>query len=948
VAIPFLKSLADHIYQDYKDNTENLCIVLPNKRGALFLKKHLATVYQKTIWLPAMISAEDLVAELSGLKTLEELDLLCHLYESYKACYGEKAETFDSFARWGHLILQDFNEIDRYLADSSKLYENLKEIKVIENWSLGQEQLSEFQINYLEFMGSLGNIYRHFTSFLLKNGWAYQGLAYREAVKNLESTTYGNQYHKIIFAGFNALNTAEMKIFNHFFRSGKANLVWDADNYYLNNSQHEAGFFLRKNFGFFHQKEPKFIENNFTYEKKIEVVSVPRQIGQAQVVKQCLEKFIERKIPLDKVAVVLANEKLLWPVLKQIPAQVEFVNITMEYPLRYTSTYALMDALIQIQMAYSKQARKQKYLYYRDLTALLNQPLFNTWLRASGATIETRDIVRRLGERNISFITSKYHETLFENDVQYFIPVISEYESMNAFCTMLINFLEKLQEYFIDAPAANDIQLELEYLHIFIRNLNRLKDILTQYPHFSEIRSFKQLFSQVLGSSSAPFIGEPLRGLQVMGVLETRTLDFEYLILLNVNESVLPSGKSVNSFIPNDLKRAFDLPLYAEKDAIYSYHFYRLLQRAKEVVITYDSETDTFGKGEKSRFITQLQLEMPHYSKTVSISEFTAVQEEMPDTIGNEIKIAKTEKNLDNILNKVSNEERSGFSPSSLMAYKDCSLKFYFRYEAGLKEIKVVEESAEAGTFGTILHSALETLYSEFTGKQIPAATLKNKLNAVDEAVKAGFREYFNSDELSGKSLLQFEVIKTYVDKLIKSDLQLLENLKGKTLELKALETEFKTPLRLNINNTPATVFISGTTDRLDMHSGNLRIIDYKSSVRDTDRFEFSGFDTLFEDKRYDKQLQLMIYCWLLYKNNFCDPTIMQPMIIPFREFSNTPRMLTGKDKKPLQFSSEFLDEFEQHLKHFIEKIFDQSSVFTQTEDKDSCIYCDFRLICNR
>jgi hypothetical protein len=962
MAKPFLKLIAEHIYNNYKDSVENLCIVLPNKRGSLFLKQHLGTAFSKTIWLPNIISAEDLIAELSGLKVLEELDLMCHLYESYKTCYGPKAEAFDSFAKWGQLILQDFNEIDRYLADSEQLYENLKDIKVIENWSLNEEVLSEFQINYLEFMASLGAIFKHYSAFLLSNNWAYQGLAYKQAVTNLKSNISLNQYHKILFCGFNALNAAELKIFNYLFIQKKADILWDADEYYLNNKNHEAGLFLRKNFEFFNQKTPSFIEKHFLEEKNIEIISVPKQIGQAQVVKQSIQKCIDDNIPLDKVAIVLANEKLLWPVLQQLPEGVEFVNITMEYPLRYTSTYAVIDALLQIQINYTKQTKKYKHLYYKDFIALLRQPLFNTYLTANNNKADVNEIINSIINKNISFITQKHLESFFGEDSHTILPFLTETTNVNKLCSDLLTCLQTLQEYFTEHKATNQTYLELEYLEIFIKNLNRLSEVLLKYPHFHDIKSFKQLFNQVVGNSTAPFIGEPLRGLQIMGVLETRTLDFEHLIIINVNEAVLPSGKSVNSFIPNDLKRAFGLPLYLEKDAIYSYHFYRLLQRAKDITITYDSETDTFGKGEKSRFVTQLQLELTKYSSVISINETVASSPEMPERLKNEISIEKTSQSLELILKKAANNDKySALSPSALIVYKECGLKFYFKYGAGLKEIKKVEESAESNTFGSILHLSLENLYKENIGKILSIPFLNEQIKKTEQVVKQSFETYFETKELSGKNILQYEVIKVYVEKLIKNDIQWLEELKeqNQILTLKDLEKEFSASIEIELShraqsrsdNTdikPTAIYIKGKIDRLDSHNQTLRIIDYKNSIKLTDKFVFTGFEDLFTKTNYNKQFQLIMYAWLIYKNNYCETEQMQPGIIPFKEFLNEPKFLTTADKQPLKFSHQFFNDFENHLKKFITDIFNSENKFNQTDDIDLCEYCSYNLICNR
>ncbi len=948
MAKPFLKLVAEYVFENYKDNLEQLCIILPNKRGALFLKNYLAQTYGKTIWLPTIISAEELITELSGLKTLEEIDLICYLYDSYKVCYGPEAENFDSFAKWGQLILQDFNEIDRYLADSEQLYENLKDIKVLENWSLGAETLSEYQSSYLKFMNSLGAIYKHFSNFLVSKKWAYQGLAYKYAVKNFDSSTYPDQFHKMIFCGFNALNAAELNIFNKLHLQKKADILWDADNYYLTDSNQEAGLFLRNNFHLFKQKEPTFIGEHFKEEKEINIISVPKQIGQAQVVKQSIQKFIDAKIPLDKVAVVLANEKLLWPVLQQLPPEVQYVNITMEYPLRYTSTYSLIEQLLQLQISFSKQNRQHKTIYHKDLVALLRQPVFASYLTSKNPTLSVSKIIDQLTQRNISFVSSKMLLELFNSNNEQLIllqPIIS----VKIICDQFLNLLQNIKELFILQAQNNQSSLELEYLQIIIKNFNRLTEIIQKYPHFNDILSLKQLFNQVVGSTSAPFIGEPLRGLQIMGVLETRTLDFDHIIFVNVNEGVLPSGKTVNSFIPNDLKRAFGLPLYLEKDAIYAYHFYRLLQRAKDVIITYDSETDTFGKGEKSRFVTQLQLELQVTHPNIKIKEEVALYPSFPAELDNTITIIKDDEILAPIYKKAtSNEEYRALSPSGLITFKECALKFYFRYSAKLKETKEVEESAEANTFGSILHLSLENLYKEFIGTVLNAEQLKEKLKIVESTVHNSFTSFFDNPEIVGKGLLQKEVIKVYVEKLLKNDIAFINKLQknNQYLSLNNLEQEFSAPLEINIKNTPTTIYIKGKIDRIDSYQGNVRIIDFKSSIKQTDKFDFKSFDDLFLNTDYNKQFQLIIYAWLLYKNNFCAPEQMQPCIIPFKNFLDEPKYIS-KDKSRLVFTNEFLTDFENELRRSIELIFDQNIPFSQTDNEDIHEYCPFNTICN-
>lgn len=948
----FLKLVAQHIHTHYKDNVEKLCIVLPSKRGAIFLKQHLAQTFAKTIWLPHILSAEELIAELSGLSVINDIDLICALYESYTSCYGNDAEPFDSFVKWGHLILQDFNEIDRYLADPKQLYENLKDIKVIENWSLSAEELSTYQKNYLRFMGSLGNVYRHFSELLLSRKQAYQGLAYREAVKNLEHSVFADQWHKLLFCGFNALNDAEVRIFKRYIASGKAEVLWDADTYYLKDTHQEAGAFLRKNQEFFPQKEFNFVGNHFSEPKQIDVISVPKQTGQAMVVRQLIQNYIREEIPLDKVAIVLANEKMLWPVLKLLPGEVKAVNITMEYPLRYTSPFSFFDLIIKIQTRRASNT-SQTALYYKDLIECLRQPFFNFYLQRKALLPKVNKVIEEIQTKNHAFISPAFLAELFGEAFEHLKPVFAIWESAYKAAEAVQFIISESIAAIEQLDATMFTRLELEYLNVLQKSMNRVTAVMNQYPYFSSLVAFRQLFLQIVGAASVAFLGEPLRGLQIMGVLETRTLDFEHVIFVNVNEGVLPGGKTVNSFIPNDLKRAFGLPLYLEKDAIYAYHFLRLLQRAKHIHITYDSETDTFGKGEKSRFVTQLQMEMAKRCPQLKIEEYVATPQNFRTSELQKIEIDKNEETLAAIINKLtSTDAYAGLSASALNTYKECSLRFYYRYGTHLKELQLLEESAEANTFGNVLHASLEQLYKPMLSKVISETFLQNQLKLVDETVTQQFLTYFSkSDAALGKNVLQQEVLKAYVGKAIRNDAQQVKRLQHENtfLTLLGVEKNYQSSLAVEINGKIQTVIIKGTIDRLDKSGNNIRIIDYKTSVQQSDKFYFENLDTLFEDPEYNKQFQLFLYTWLVFKNEKVQPEQLQPAIIAFKQFTQKPEFIKDKTtKQALAFSVELLHQFEIRLQQAIQTILDTSLPFSQTADKKRCEFCAYLQICQR
>jgi len=948
----FLNLVAQHIHLHYKDSVENVCIVLPSKRGAIFLKDHFHKVFTKTTWLPDIQSAEEFIEELSGLKAADEIDLIAFLYESYLACFTGDKEPFDKFSKWGHLMIGDFNEIDRYLVDAKQIYQNLADIKEIENWSLGEEKLSPTQQNYLDFMGGIGEIYQHFSKQLLQRGIGYQGLIYRKASENFIDHPSLNKYSKILFCGFNALNAAETKIYKHLQTVGKAEMLWDIDNYYFEDANQEAGLFLRRNFTEFDASQNNFSASHFKTNKEIHITSVAGQMGQAQLVHDEILKLINKGISLTKVAVVLANEKLLWPVLKVLPKEVEHVNITMEYPIRYTQAYSFIDLLFTIQLNFQTKTRSSGSVYFKEFISVLQHPFFGVLLKSKEQNFNVSTIVDQITRDNFVFIGQKYIRDAFNQLPPLFTDLFKPWPSSNEGNKVLVSVIEAIREYYIQLFENNITHLELEYMEVLLRAFTRISDVIQKYTlYYADVRSYRQLYVQTVGSATVPFIGEPLKGLQIMGVLETRTLDFEYLIMVGVNEGVLPSGKSINSFLPNDLKRVFNLPLYYEKDAIYAYHFYRLLQRSSFVHLIYDSETDEFGKGEKSRFISQLQFELKQYHSGHSITDHSAVSPS-PVYVDDTLKIEKNNEILAKIDAKLKSDDKyGGLSPSALNIFKECSLKFYFRYGAGLKEIKEVEESAEANTFGSILHLTLENLYKPYVGKTLAEEDLFKMRTEYEQEVEKAFRTHFKETTIQGKNYLQVEVLKVYVKRMIEQDIDNVKQLKkqNKGLKILHLESGWQAPINVDVNGKAETIYVQGKIDRIDDLGGQIRVIDYKNSIKDDDKFTFKDLDTLFGDKTYNKQLQLFIYVWLLYKNEPGYLKNLQPGIIPFKRFLKKPKQITvGKSGEPLLFNEELLKDLETHLSKFVGNILDLTVPFSQTEDQKVCEFCDFRVICNR
>lgn len=948
---PFLQYIAQYIHEHHANDTEHLCIVLPNKRGALYLKQHLAKVFQKTIWLPTIISAEELVAELSGLQQADSIDLICDLYAVYTEILKEKAEPFEAFAKWGTLMLQDFNEADRYLVDTNSLYQNLKEIKEIENWSLNADSLTPTQQDYVNFMHQMGSIYHEFAKVLLQKKQAYQGLMYRKAVEGYKESNYIQQFSKILICGFNALNKAETLIFSDLVKEKKATIIYDADKYYVQNESYEAGLFLRKNFSNTWLDTKNHIGDYFKeIPKHIDIVAVPKQMGQAQVVSHQLHEWIKQGKSLHKTAVVLADESLLFPILNQLPKEVQHVNITMEYPLRLSPIYDLIDNLISLHQSTQKANASSSY-YFADIFKILQNSLFKKYYKSFSPSVPLQSIIQKVIDKNYVWLNTKVLAELFEDNYQYIDNLFNTWiNSAQGIASMshIINVF--------NVSENEDLQLsstEKEYLHVFTKYFNRLQSLVETHHYLDSLLTLKSLYKQIIGSASVPFIGEPLQGLQIMGVLETRTLDFENIILLGVNEGVLPSGKSANSFIPNDLKRYHGMPLYGDKDAIYAYHFYRILQRASNVLITYNTEHSVLGSGEKSRFITQLQFELQKYNSSHVITEKMLSGDTLPASLKNHISISKTDLNLAPIIYKLTSDNQyGGLSPSALITYKDCGLRFFFRYGAGIKETDDVEESAEANTQGSILHESLEMLYKPFIGRVLKEENINECLAKKEECVNLIFQNYFSQRESQfGKNFLQRKVLYEYVSKLLKNDLRLIQQAHktNDLLSLIDLERSLTASVTIPVKGIDTVIYLKGSADRIDKLGNKIRIIDYKSSIKDSDKFKFTNFEDLFTDSQYNKMLQLFMYAWLVVKNNLAKPEELQPCIIPFKKFEEQPRFITEDIKGGgiLNFTTELLEDFEDHLKQKISEIIVSSEPFTQTEDDDKCEYCAYASICN-
>ncbi len=952
----FLRKVSDYIFSSYGEKIDDLCIVLPNRRAGLFLKQHFSNHSAKPLWSPEIFSIEDFIWELSGMKKADTAEQLYIFYSVYKKAEKEKAETFELFCKWAPTLLNDFNETDSYLANTEKLFGNLSDIRGIEEWSLTNATLTDFQKQYLHFWSSIGGWYRSYREALLKERIAYPGLAYRYVAENLTELLAGRKWRKIIFAGFNALTAAEEKIVAGLRASGKADVLWDADRYYIENTANEAGRFLRK-YRKEYFKPPvgsttvfEHIEDRLsTEEKKITVVGVARMVSQAKAAAHFLETFSKEKRYSPNTAIVLGDESLLLPLLHALPEEAQNINITMGFPLRNTPVASLVTTLFQlhlnadrfnVQTALREGSRERKF-YHADLIRLLRHPYIKQLLASSGLAEKLSTHITR---KNIIFSSAGQLESYFPNLKEHFAPIktlLTPWTEIPVALQGLTSLVEMLRPVF-SVPAATTglkLNIELEYifqLHLIIKRAGTLHE---KWNIASDVSTLKALIDQQLSSSTLPFIGEPLSGLQIMGVLETRTLDFENVILLSANENILPAGKAAHSFILYDLRKYFNMPVWDDKDAVSAYHFYRLMQRSKNIFIVHNTDQELFGNREKSRFVTQLLYELPVANKNIKIEE-VVFDAGLPATdIAPElIIIPKT----GSIPAKMDELSMQGLSPSLLNTYRNCSLQFYFHYVAHLREPDEVKETIGADTLGTIIHKSLDEIYRPQLGQLLSAEFFDTAKKKVPHTVEATFAQFYSAEESSyGKNLLAKKIAVRYLqDYFTREKKNLQTNLSG-IPHVSELETELEFTVEVNGKK----VRLKGQADRIDKTDYLVTLIDYKTGKTDQKELKVKEWIDISTNASIGKSFQLLMYAWL-YSRMKGNTLPVSSGIVSFRKLSDGFMNVSTPDGEFIL--PQTLDYFEKALFELLDELFDPEKKFSQTEDLDICRLCDFRGICRR
>ena len=956
----FLKLVAADLYKHTKGNLAHTAVVFPNKRAGLFFNEYLAQESDSPIWSPAYVSISELFRSLSPWEVGDPVKLVCELYKIFRR-ETQSTETLDDFYFWGEMLISDFDDADKNKVDTDKLFSNLQDLRNImddytfiddeqeeairqffQNFSI--ERRTALKERFISLWDVLGNIYKGFRESLASQNIAYEGMMYRHVIEHLDVDKL--PYEKYIFVGFNVLNKVEHTLFTQLKDAGKAVFYWDYDEFYMKENRqavtHEAGEFIRRNLRDFPSPLSGELFKNLSKPKEVHYIASSTENAQARYLPQWIRNNLTT--PEKETAVVLCNEALLQPVLHSLPAEVKHVNITMGFPLSQTPVYSFLIALLELH-THGFNFKSGRYTF-QSVVTLLKHP-YTRQLTGQAELLE-KELTRN----------NRFYPLPGELGKDEFLTRL--FTPLSGNLNLCIRLSETLQQvasiYQANTSGTEDTdafnQLYRESLFKAYTTINRFRTLIEEDELTVQSETFRRLLVKVLSTTNIPFHGEPAIGMQVMGVLETRNLDFRHLVLLSVNEGQLPKSGGDSSFIPYNLRKAFGMTTIEHKIAVYAYYFYRLLQRAERITLMYNTSSDGLNRGEWSRFMLQFLIEWPHPITRQFLEAGQSPQGTSPITVEKTPDVMRRMQSLFD----VRANPKAKFSPSALNYYLDCPLKFYYRYVAGLSAPDEVSAEIDSATFGSIFHYAAEHIYKDLTthgkviNKEALETLLRNEVKLQDYVDTAFKKLFFNvpqneKPEYNGVQLINSAVIARYLKQLLQNDLRYAP------FTFIASEMEVDEPIDIQTPKGVIKSRIGGIIDRMDSKDGTLRIVDYKTGG---DADTPPHVESLFipDKKRSNYVFQTFLYAAIMCRKQ---PTmkIAPALLYIHRAATETysPVIQMGEPRKPkeaVEDFSKYEKEYRERLQGLLEEIFNPEKSFTQTEIIEKCTYCDFKALCKR
>lgn len=949
----FLGEVARNLYEQYGDEISSLTIVLPSQRARLFFSDEISRLIDHPVWQPEYLSMDDIMRQASSYTIGEKIITITELYKVYSQYHNE---SFDKFYFWGEMLLSDFDLIDKYMIDADTLFRNLCDIKELEAdlsyltpemrqiihsfWSnfANEETLTEEKRKFLAVWLSLAPIYHRFKERLGELGFAYTGMLYRSAVENIDKGQgEPDLKRRYVFVGFNALSECEKRVLKYISNNAEGcDFYWDYDSYYVDNTEQEAGKFLRENLSLLKAKVDITHDNFLNINKKLSSISTISNVTQCKYVNTILRE-ISPSLQFDKqTAIVLTDESLLIPLLHSLPQELsDNINITMGYPLRQTTAYTFVERVIELQKNIRKSSNAEATFYHTDVMGILSHPYLTE--RASEVCEKIRKEI--LAGRYIRVNSNMLPDNELLSTI--FCPT-SSWSELSKYLLDTINII-------ISTPTekAEVNKLQLSYLTILSEQITELSNCLNKCDIDISISTFTSLLKRHLQTIRIPFSGEPLHGLQIMGILETRNIDFKNVIILSMNDDNFPGNlMGAPSFIPYNLKAAYGMPTPDHHEGVYAYYFYRLIQRAERVDMLYCSHSDEKTTGEKSRYIHQLNYESPYPIRQINFGVDVA------SATSKSIKIEKRGRTQEKLLEYISEENPRLMSPAALAPYITCPLKFYFASIAKLKSTEELSEEVDNPMFGNILHNAMQILYKTIEGVANPAEDLKRMLKgdtiekAVDEAISRNFLKgnATTQEEYTGSLILVKNMVIKYICQgVIPYDI--------KHNNFAVMHREEKITMQHDIGDG-RKVLLGGYADRIDsLNDGTIRVVDYKTGKS---HLEFNGIDSLFEGKnraQFSNLTQTMLYSMVL-KHNFSRNVVPELYFVRYMQNEDyTPRLIDkAAEDREVDYNT-YAEEFEQTINNKLQELFNLNIPFEQCpeeESKEICAMCDFRTLCKR
>lgn len=956
----FLKLVAADLYKHTEGNLAHTAVVFPNKRAGLFFNEYLAQESDSPIWSPAYVSISELFRSLSPWEVGDPVKLVCELYKIFRR-ETQSTETLDDFYFWGEMLISDFDDADKNKVDTDKLFSNLQDLRNImddytfiddeqeeairqffQNFSI--ERRTALKERFISLWDVLGNIYKGFRESLASQNIAYEGMMYRHVIEHLDVDKL--PYEKYVFVGFNVLNKVEHTLFTQLKDVGKAVFYWDYDEFYMKENRqavtHEAGEFIRRNLRDFPSPLSGELFKNLSKPKEVHYIASSTENAQARYLPQWIRNNLTT--PEKETAVVLCNEALLQPVLHSLPAEVKHVNITMGFPLSQTPVYSFLIALLELH-THGFNFKSGRYTF-QSVVTLLKHP-YTRQLTGQAELLE-KELTRN----------NRFYPLPGELGKDEFLTRL--FTPLSGNLNLCIRLSETLQQvagiYQANTSGTEDTdafnQLYRESLFKAYTTINRFRTLIEEDELTVQSETFRRLLVKVLSATNIPFHGEPAIGMQVMGVLETRNLDFRHLVLLSVNEGQLPKSGGDSSFIPYNLRKAFGMTTIEHKIAVYAYYFYRLLQRAERITLMYNTSSDGLNRGEWSRFMLQFLIEWPHPITRQFLEAGQSPQGTSPITVEKTPDVMRRMQSLFD----VRANPKAKFSPSALNYYLDCPLKFYYRYVAGLSAPDKVSAEIDSATFGSIFHYAAEHIYKDLTthgkviNKEALETLLRNEVKLQDYVDTAFKKLFFNvpqneKPEYNGVQLINSAVIARYLKQLLQNDLRYAP------FTFIASEMEVDEPIDIQTPKGVIKSRIGGIIDRMDSKDGTLRIVDYKTGG---DADTPPHVESLFipDKKRSNYVFQTFLYAAIMCRKQ---PTmkIAPALLYIHRAATETysPVIQMGEPRKPkeaVEDFSKYEKEYRERLQGLLEEIFNPEKSFTQTEIIEKCTYCDFKALCKR